>query len=120
MVKKVLIVDDSRTSRKLLRGLLEGLGYEIAGEAENGEKGVLMYKELKPDLVTMDITMPVMDGITALEKIIAEDKSAKVIMISAAGQKSKLLAAVKAGALDFINKPFEEDLIAQSLKKAFK
>lgn len=114
---KILIVDDSRTSRRLLRGLLEEIGHEIIGEAVNGLDGIEKYKELKPDIVTMDITMPEMDGISALEKIRTEDKSAKVIMISAAGQKNKIIEAVKLGASDFIQKPFERELIINTIER---
>lgn len=116
---KILIVDDSRTSRKILRGILEELGYEVIGEATNGEEGVKMYEELKPDLVTLDITMPIMDGIDALKHIMAKDSSAKVVMVTAAGQKGNVVDALKLGAFDFISKPFEPEVISSSLKKAF-
>lgn len=113
----ILIVDDSRTSRKILRGVLEGAGHTIAGEAKNGEEGCDMYKELKPDLVTMDITMPVMDGVTALKKIKGEFPDAKVIMVTAAGQKHNMLEAVQAGANDFIPKPFDVSTIEATITK---
>ena len=86
---KILIVDDSRTSRKMLREILEGMGHEIAGEATNGEEGYVMYKELNPDLVTLDITMPKMDGIEALMLIKKYNENAEAVMITAAGQKEK-------------------------------
>lgn len=107
----ILIVDDSRTSRKMLTGILQDAGHSIIGEAANGEEGVRLYEKLHPDLVTMDITMPILDGIAALEKIMDYDKSAKVIMVTAAGQKSKMVEAVKIGASDFLSKPFEPDVI---------
>lgn len=113
----VLIVDDSRTSRKLLRSVLERGGYVITGEATNGEEGYLKYKELKPDLVTMDITMPVMDGIESLSLIRHENENAKVVMITAAGQKEKMVDALKRGAADFITKPFDEAEILSTLKR---
>ena len=91
---KILIVDDSRTSRKILRTLLEEAGHEIVGEAVNGDDGYLKYQELKPDLVTMDITMPTTDGIQALQLIRHYDKEACVVMITAAGQKDKMLQAL--------------------------
>ena len=113
----VLIVDDSRTSRKLLRNVLERGGFVITGEAVNGEDGYLKYKELKPDLVTMDITMPNMDGIESLSLIKHENANAKVVMITAAGQKEKMVDALKRGADDFITKPFDEAEILSTLKR---
>lgn len=114
---KVLIVDDSRTSRKILRNLLEETGYEIAGEAVNGDEGYIKYKELAPDLVTMDITMPVTDGIQALQLIKHFDKDAKVVMITAAGQKEKMMQALKEGAAEFITKPFEKEEVINTISK---
>lgn len=116
-MSKVLIVDDSRTSRKILRGIVEEAGYEVVGEAKNGEEGFLMYKDLKPDLVTMDITMPVMDGVEALKLIKGKFPEAKVIMVTAAGQKHNMLEAVQSGADDFLPKPFDVDAIKETLAK---
>lgn len=113
----VLMVDDSRTSRRILRNMLEAKGYTVVGEAENGEVGYLKYKELKPDIVTMDITMPEMDGIEALSLIKHENADAKVIMVTAAGQKEKMFDALKRGADDFITKPFEEEEIMNALAR---
>lgn len=113
----VLMVDDSRTSRKILRGVLEQGGFEVIGEAVNGEEGYLKYKELKPDIVTMDITMPVMDGIESLSLIKHENEKAIVIMITAAGQKEKMVDALKRGAEEFITKPFAETEVLTTLKK---
>ncbi|MBE5883603.1 MAG: response regulator [Lachnospiraceae bacterium] len=104
---KILIVDDSRTSRNILTNILENAGHEVIGVAANGEEGYLKYKELKPDVVTMDITMPVMDGLEAL-RLIKRDEDAKVVMITAAGQKEKMIDALKHGATEFITKPFED------------
>lgn len=108
---KILIVDDSKTSRKILRNILELNNYEIAGEAVNGEEGFEKYVELKPDVVTLDITMPVLDGIDSLKKIIDYDPKARVIMVTAAGQKNKMVDAIKSGASEFIQKPFEPEQI---------
>lgn len=109
----ILIVDDSRTSRKILRSILESAGHTIVGEAANGEEGVKLYDELKPDLVTLDITMPVLDGIGALQRIKEAFPTSKAIMVTAAGQKTKMVEAVKYGADEFIPKPFEpEKLVA--------
>ena len=87
----ILIVDDSRTSRKILRGLLEANGYVVVGEAKNGQEGYDMYAQYKPDLVTMDITMPVMSGVDSLKKIKADFPDAKVVMVSAAGQQYRVV-----------------------------
>ena len=108
---KILLVDDSRTSRKFLRTMLEAEEHEIIGEAANGLEGIDKYKELLPDIVTMDITMPELDGIEALKRIMDFDGSAKVIMVTAAGQKGKIVEAVKAGAKDFVTKPFDSEQI---------
>ncbi|MCR5283785.1 MAG: response regulator [Lachnospiraceae bacterium] len=114
---KVLMVDDSRTSRKLLRGILEEAGHEIVGEATNGQEGVQQFQALKPELVTMDITMPVLDGVEALKMIKALDKNSKVIMVTAAGQKGKVMECIKAGADEFITKPFEAKEITSAVEK---
>lgn len=114
---KILIVDDSRTSRKILRGLLEEAGHEIIGEAINGDEGFLQYKALRPQIVTMDITMPVTDGIQALQLIKHEDEHAHVIMITAAGQKEKMIQAVKYGADEFITKPYDKEEVLKAIAK---
>lgn len=114
---KILIVDDSRTSRKILRGLLEESGHEVVAEAENGQEGVDKYKEFNPDITTLDITMPVMDGLEALSKIKEFDKNAKVIMVTAAGQQNKMVEAIKNGASEFVTKPFEKENILKIIDK---
>ncbi len=115
--KKILIVDDSRMSRSVLRGVLEGAGYCVVGEAINGKEAVNSYIKLKPDLVTMDITMPVMDGIEALKEIRKLDGDAKIVMLSAAGMKAKIIESIKLGAIEFISKPFEKDTIERVLRE---
>ncbi len=114
---KILVVDDSRTSRKILRGLLESAGHEVVGEATNGLEGYDMYSNLKPDIVTLDITMPVLDGIEALKKIKGDFPDAKVVMVTAAGQKSKMVEAVQNGASEFVSKPFEPDGLKAIISK---
>ncbi|MCH5264720.1 MAG: response regulator [Lachnospiraceae bacterium] len=108
---KVLIVDDSRTSRRMLRNILSEHGHEVVGEAENGQVGYEKFIELEPDIVTLDITMPVLDGLGALDKIMNLDEEAIVIMVSAAGQKEKMVEAIKLGATEFIQKPFQPEQI---------
>lgn len=114
---KILVIDDSRTSRKVLRNILEENGHDIIGEAVNGEEGFKLFKELQPDLVTLDITMPVLDGIEALELIMDHNKDAKVVMVTAAGQKKKMVEALKFGASEFISKPFEPEHITTVISK---
>ncbi|SCW34469.1 two-component system, chemotaxis family, response regulator CheY [Paenibacillus tianmuensis] len=118
-MKKILIVDDSLFMRMILRNVIQELGYETVAEASNGLEALTLYSELKPDLVTLDITMPEMDGITALEEIKNMDPDAKVIMVSAMGQQALLIRAVSMGASDFIVKPFSKDRVREALKKAF-
>lgn len=113
----ILIVDDSKTSRKILRGILEGAGHVIIGEGANGEEGFLKYKELKPDVVTLDITMPTMDGLEALQILKKHDENAKIVMITALGQKEKMLQAIKFGASEFITKPFEDEDVVKAVNK---
>lgn len=111
----VLIVDDSRTSRKILGDILKNMGLDIIGEAANGEEGFVKYKELRPDIVTMDITMPVMSGLESLLLIKHENPDARVLMVTAAGQRNNLMKAMKAGAEDFITKPLEESEIRRAV-----
>lgn len=108
---KVLIIDDSRTSRRVLKNILEKNGHEVIGEAANGQEGYEKFIELDPDVVTLDITMPVLDGLGALDKIMTLNSEANVIMITAAGQKEKMVEAIKLGAAEFIQKPFDEKQI---------
>ncbi|MGM0653038.1 MAG: response regulator [Bacillota bacterium] len=117
MSKTVLVVDDTAFMRMTLKNMLEKNGYEVVGEGEDGAKGVELYKQLKPSLVTMDITMPNMDGITAIKEIISFDPDATVIVVSAMGQKSLVIEALNAGAKDFVVKPFQPDRIAEALAK---
>lgn len=105
----VVIVDDSRMIRKMLRGILEEEGYAVIAEAQNGVEAVAAYKQHKPDIITLDITMPQMDGVEALKEIIDYDKNANVIMITAAGQQQKVIQALKIGASKFVMKPFRKE-----------
>ena len=114
---RILIVDDSRISRRILRNILEQGGHEIVGEAGNGQEGYDLFLELRPDLVTMDITMPVMDGLESLRLIIEEDPKAKVLMITAAGQKDKMMQAVRLGCIDFVAKPFDDRMVVDMVTR---
>ncbi|MBU3180673.1 response regulator [Clostridium psychrophilum] len=114
---KVLIVDDAAFMRMMIKDILEKNGYEVVGEASNGAKGVELYKVERPDIVTMDITMPEMDGIEAVKAIKAFDPAAKIIMCSAMGQQTMVMDAIRAGAKDFIVKPFQSDRVLEAIKK---
>jgi two-component system chemotaxis response regulator CheY len=114
---RVLVVDDSKTSRKFLVNMLASAGHEVVGEAVDGLDGVKKYEELRPDVVTMDITMPKLDGIDAVSEIVKIDPKAKVIMVTAAGQKTNIVEALKRGAADFIQKPFEDAAILSIIDK---
>lgn len=113
MAKRVLIVDDAIFMRDMLRDIFTGDGFEIAGEAVNGLEAIDKYKELRPDIVTMDIVMPLKSGIDAAKEIIHHDPSAKIVMCSALGQEALVMEAIESGASDFIVKPFRnEDVLA--------
>ncbi|HPG29777.1 MAG TPA: response regulator [bacterium] len=116
-MKKVLIVDDAMVMRMMLRDILEKNGFEVVGEAKDGLEGEKLYLELKPDVVTMDISMPQCDGIQAVKLIKKNDPGAKIIMISALGQKEQVLEAIKSGAKDFIVKPFDETNVLNTIKR---
>ena len=118
MAKRILIVDDAMFMRATVRRILEQAGYEIVGEAENGEVAIQRYAELKPDAVIMDITMPVMDGISSARQILQSDPEATVVMCSALGQQNLLIEAIKAGVKDYIVKPFEPERVVQGVNKA--
>lgn len=114
---RVLIVDDAVFIRLTLKLMLEKNGYEVIGEAANGSEAILRYKELKPDLVTMDITMPQMDGITSLKAIKQMDPGAKVVMITALGHEAAVKNAILSGASGFIVKPFVEEQVIRGISK---
>lgn len=117
MGKRVLVVDDAAFMRMMLKDILTKNGYEVVGEAANGNEAVEKYRELKPDVVTMDITMPEKDGITAVREIMALDSNARIIMCSAMGQQAMVMEAIQAGAKDFIVKPFQQERVIQALQK---
>ena len=117
MAVRVLVVDDAAFMRMMVKDILSKNGYEVVGEAENGMKALEKYQELKPDLVTMDITMPEMDGISAVKEIKKVDPNAKIVMCSAMGQQAMVIESIQAGAKDFIVKPFQADRVIEAVKK---
>ncbi len=117
MGKRILVVDDAAFMRMMIKNIVTKNGYEVAGEAENGKQAVEKYAELRPDIVTMDITMPEMDGIDAVKAIRAIDPNASIIMVSAMGQQAMVMDAIQAGARDFIVKPFQQDRLLQAIER---
>ncbi len=116
--KGVLIVDDARFVRNKLKQIIEKLpSVKVVGEASNGEEAVSLYKDLKPDLVTMDLVMPNIDGIKAIEKIMNFDEKANILVVSAMGQEASVLEATEKGAKDFIKKPFKGDQVSKVIER---
>ena len=118
MAVNVLIVDDLAFIKIVLRDIIEKAGFRVVGEASNGEQAITLYQDTRPDVVLMDITMPGMDGLTALKKIREIDEAARVIICSALGQQQLIVQAIQLGAKDFIVKPFQPQRVVSSLKKA--
>lgn len=117
MANGILIVDDAAFMRMMIKDVLTKNGYIVLGEAENGQKAIEKYKELTPDLVIMDITMPEVDGIQAVKEIKKIDPNAKIVMCSAMGQQAMVIESIQAGARDFIVKPFQADRVIEAVKK---
>ncbi len=118
MAKKIIVVDDAPIIRLMLKDIMQYSGYQVVSECASGKEAVEKYKELKPDLVTMDIIMPEKDGIEALEDILKIDPNAKVVMVTAIDQRESLMRAIKAGAADYIVKPFENDRVLSAVRNA--
>lgn len=116
--KRLLVVDDALFMRKRIREIAEDAGWEIAGEAQDGEEALALYQQEKPDLVTLDIVMPKMDGVSALKQLMQHDPQARVVMVSAVNQKQKLAECIQAGAIDFIVKPFEKAALRSFFEKS--
>ena len=115
--KRVLIVDDALIIRKRIKEIAEAAGWQVVGEAKDGKEAVAIYQREKPDMVTLDIIMPNMDGVSALKQMIDSDPQAQVVMISAVNQKEKLAECIQAGAIDFIVKPFEKASLRSFFEK---
>jgi two-component system chemotaxis response regulator CheY len=120
MSKRVLIVDDAVVMRMMIKGILNKSGFEVVGEAQNGVEAVDKYKALTPDLVTMDMVMPEMDGITAVRQIISHDPNATIIMCTSMGQQALVVEAIQAGAKSFITKPFQPPKILETISKVLR
>ena len=115
---RVLVVDDAAFMRKMVSDALTKGGHEVVGEAGNGIEAIAQYQALQPEVMTLDITMPEKDGLAALKEIIAFDPGARIVMCSALGQESKVLESIKAGAKDFVVKPFQPDRVIEAVGKA--
>src|SRR5690625_74557 len=118
MAKRILIVDDAAFMRMMIKDILIKNNFEVVGEAQDGSEAVEKYKDLTPDLVTMDITMPEKDGITALKEIRQINPEARIVMCSAMWQQAMVIDAIQAGAKDFIVKPFQSDRVIEAIEKS--
>ncbi len=117
MARTVLICDDAIFMRSMIADILKQAGFEVVGEAETGAQAVERYRELKPDLVTMDIVMPDMGGIDAVRNIVSEDPEARILMCSAMGQQALVIEAIQAGARDFVVKPFQPSRVLEAVQR---
>ena len=115
--QRLLIVDDALIMRKRIKEIAQEAGWQIAGEAQDGAEAVALFEQVQPDLVTLDIVMPKLDGVSALKRLIDEDPEARVVMVSAVSQKEKLAECIQAGALDFIIKPFDKNSLLSFFEK---
>ena len=116
-MKRLLVVDDALFMRKMICGVAAEAGWEVVGEAGDGAEAVALYERLRPDLVTMDLVMPVMGGLEALRQIRARDPAAQVVVVTALDQKQSLMESIRDGAIDFIVKPFERQRVLNLLAK---
>jgi len=117
MGRTVLICDDAIFMRTMLKDILTQSGFEVTGEAQTGKEAVERYRQLKPDLVTMDIIMPDMGGIDAVRAIVKDDPSARILMCSAMGQQALVIEAIQAGARDFVVKPFQPSRVLEAVQR---
>lgn len=115
---RILVVDDAQFTRNILKNIISKTNYgEVVGEAKNGKEAIMLFKQLKPDLITMDLIMPEVGGLEAIESILKIDKSALIVVVSAIGQQDLILEATKIGAKDFIRKPFKKDQVVEILER---
>jgi two-component system, chemotaxis family, chemotaxis protein CheY len=114
---RVLVVDDAKFMRHMIKNILVQMGWEVVGEAADGEEAVSMFNDLKPDVVTLDIVMPKASGIDALKAIRTSDPNAKCVMISAIDQREPLMEALKLGAADYVVKPFEKERVEEAMQR---
>lgn len=114
---RIMLVDDTAFVRKGLRRIFEEYGYEIVAEATNGKEALQLYKQHKPDVVTLDITMPEMDGISTLKELKKLDLKAKVVMCTTFGRKDKIIEAIQSGASDYIIKPYQKERVLEAIEK---
>ncbi|MCS7172068.1 MAG: response regulator [Armatimonadetes bacterium] len=120
MSARVLVVDDAAFMRAMLREVLTNSGFQVVGEASNGLEAIERYEETKPDVVTMDITMPEMDGVRAVREILRRDPAARIVMVSAMGQQALVVEAIQAGARDFVVKPFDQARLVEAIRRALR
>ncbi len=116
-MKRLLVVDDALFMRKMIGGVAAEAGWSVVGEAANGAEAVTLYEQVRPDLVTLDLVMPVMGGLDALRRIRALDPTARVVVVSALDQKQALLDSIREGAIDFVVKPFDRQRVINLLGK---
>ena len=114
---RLLVADDALIMRAIIKDVAARAGWEVVGEAATGAECVARYRELRPDLVTLDIVMPVMDGVEALRALRQEDPAARIVMVSAVDQKAKLMECIQLGAIDFVAKPFDRERLKSLLQK---
>ncbi len=114
---RILICDDARFMRLMLSRIISKMGHEVVGEASNGEEAVQMYHDLKPDIITLDVVMPKMDGLNALRRILAIDPEAKVLMVTAIGNQTMVLNAMRLGAREYVVKPFRIGEVVRAVNK---
>jgi two-component system chemotaxis response regulator CheY len=120
MSARVMVVDDALFMRAMIREALANSGFQVVAEASNGEEAVARYQEVRPDVVTMDITMPQMDGVQAVREILRQDPSARIVMVSAMGQQALVVEAIQAGARDFVVKPFDQTRLVEAIRRALR
>lgn len=113
---RILVVDDSTVMRKIVTQILRSEAFDVVAEGSNGEEGIELYKEHRPDLVTMDVNMPIMDGLTALKKIIEVDAAARIVMLTSESEQKMVLEAIQSGAKNYVVKPPDRTVLLEKVK----